>query len=429
MSKHATRKTTTKLLQRLKESLFAIALTVISISAFAAPDEELLGKSKGYPIGTATNYFFEESVRVGSFSNQEKIPNLFNGKPNEIQSGGTVMPLPKAEKEPWNFRWRANNQSGLTVDDFLNRQRIMGLLVVKDGVIQIERYQYDRTPEQRFLSNSMAKSILSLGIGFAVEDKLLELDKTADSYVPDLKGTIYGEASLKNLLRMSSGARFIENYSGQDDLAKYNRASISGGVPAGAKTVEVRALPQGEKFNYASSETEILALVLRTVLPVTISEYVSQKLWKPMGAEQSAIWRAFKDGLEKAGGNFNATLRDYGRLGVILANDGFRPDTKQQIIPKQYLQDATRADRQPEQFRPGKATPYYGYGYQFWIFPGSKHRFALLGTYGQIIFVDPEAKLVMVMTSANKTAKPGETTLGAEADAFWRGLVNHWSKW
>lgn len=406
-----------------------LLLTIMAASAFAAPDEELLGKSKGYPIGTAANWYFDETVRVGSFTNHDKIPNLYNGKPNEVQAGGVVMPLPKADKEPWGFRWRVGNQSGLTVDDFLSRQRIMGLLVIKDSVIQIERYQYDRTADQRFQSNSMAKSILSLGIGFAVDDKLLDLDKTADSYVPDLNGTIYGEATLKNLLRMSSGARFIENYSGQDDLAKYNRASISSGVAAGAKAIEVRAYAQGEKFSYASAETEIQALVLRSVLSTTISEYMSQKLWKPMGAEQSASWRAYSDGLEKASGNFNASLRDYGRLGVVLANDGYRPDTKQQIIPKQYLEDATRADRQPEQFRPGKATPYFGYGYQFWMFPGSKHRFALQGTYGQVIYVDPEAKLVMVLTTANKTAKSGETTLGAETDAFWRGLVNHWSRW
>ncbi len=408
----------------------ALLLAVMVAPAFAAPDEELLGKSKGYPIGTAANWYFDESVRVGSFTNQDKVPNIFNGgKPSEVPAGGVVMPLPKAEKEPWGFRWRVGNQGGLTVDDFLNRQRVMGLLVIKDGVIQVERYQYERTVDQRFLSNSMAKSILSLGIGFAVQDKLLNLDKTADSYVPDLKGTIYGEATLKNLLRMSSGARIEETYSGQDDLAKYNRASISGGVATGAKALEVRAYPQGEKFNYASAETEILALVLRSVLPETISEYLSRKLWKPMGAEQSALWQAYRDGLEKASGNFNATMRDYGRLGVVLANDGYRPDTREQIIPKSYLEDATRADRQPEQFRPGRATPYFGYGYQFWTFPGPKHRFALQGTYGQVIYVDPEAKLVMVLTTANKTAKSGGTTLGAETDAFWRGLVNHWSRW
>ena len=118
-----------------------------------------------------------------------------------------------------------------------------------------------------------------------------------------------------------------------------------------------------------------------------------------------------------------------GAGGVVLANDGMRPDTKQQIIPKQYLEDATRADRQPEQFRPGKATPYFGYGYQFWSFPGGKHRFAAQGSYGQVIFVDPELKLVLVLTTANQTAQTGKTTLGAETIAFWRGLVDNWGRW
>ena len=418
-------------LQQLEKSLFVIALAAIATAAFAAPDEELLGKSKGYPIGTAANWFFDESIRVGSFTNQDKVPNIFNGvKPNEVPAGGVVMPLPKADNEPWGFRWRVGNQGGLTVDDFLNRQRIMGLLVIKDGIIQIERYQYERTADQRFLSNSMAKSFLSLAIGFAVQDKLLDLDRTADSYVPELKGTIYGEATLKNLLRMSSGARFEERYDGKDDLAKYSGLANNQGSAAGAKVIDVRLHPQGEKFNYASAETDMLGLVLKTVLNgKTISEYFSERVWKPMGAEKSALWMKVRDGTEKVSGNFNATLRDYGRLGVVLANDGMRPDTKQQIIPKQYLEDATRADRQPEQFRPGKARPYFGYGYQFWLFPGRKHRFAAQGVYGQSIFVDPELKLVMVITAANKTAMAGQTTMGEETDAFWRGLVGKWGSW
>lgn len=403
----------------------------LALPAFAAPDEELLGKSKGYPVGTAAGWYFDEATKIGSFSNQDQVPNLYNGKPNEVLAGGVVMPLPKAEKEPWGFRWKVGNQGGLTVDDFLNRQRIMGLLVIKDGVIQMERYQYDRTAQHRFTAHSMSKSFLSLAIGFAVQDKLLDLDRTADSYVPELKGTIYGETTLKNLLRMSSGAKFEERYDGNDDLMAYNLTAIKSGVAQAAKTITTRLHPQGEKYHYASAETEMLGLVLKTVLNgKTISEYFSERLWKPMGAEQSALWRAYGvNGMEKVSANFNATLRDYGRLGIVLANDGMRPDTKQQIIPKQYLEDATRADRQPEQFRPGKATPYFGYGYQFWSFPGSKHRFAAQGSYGQVIFVDPELKLVLVLTTANQTAQTGKTTLGAETIAFWRGLVDNWGRW
>ena len=107
----------------------------------------------------------------------------------------------------------------------------------------------------------------------------------------------------------------------------------------------------------------------------------------------------------------------------------FRPDTQQQVIPKDYLIEATDWHAHPTAFHPRVATPYHGYGYQFWIFPSEKRRYALLGVYGQMIFVDPELKLVMVQTTANATARAGGTTLAREADALWRGLVAHYGRW
>jgi CubicO group peptidase (beta-lactamase class C family) len=132
-----------------------------------------------------------------------------------------------------------------------------------------------------------------------------------------------------------------------------------------------------------------------------------------------------------AGGNFNATLRDYARLGIVLANDGARPDDPQrkQIVPRDFLLEATDWHRVPDAFRPRKATPYQGYGYLFWLFPGEQRRFALLGVYGQMIFVDPQLKLVMVQTAANATPRSGKTSLAHEADAFWRGVVRHYGSW
>ena len=115
----------------------------------------------------------------------------------------------------------------------------------------------------------------------------------------------------------------------------------------------------------------------------------------------------------------------------MLANDGVRPDdaTRKQIIPLEFLLDATDWKRAPVPFRPGNATPYMGYGYQFWTFPGEDRRFALLGVYGQTIYVDPALKLVMVQTAANATAQAGATTLAGDRLAFWRGVVSHYGKW
>jgi CubicO group peptidase (beta-lactamase class C family) len=164
-------------------------LTALTIVAFcnighAAPDEERLGKGRGYPIGTAMTWFFDESVRVGSFTAQGEIPGILGGSVNVLAPSDNPMPLPHAGEEP-RYRWAIGDLKGLSIDDYLSRQRIMGLLIIKDGVIQVERYQYDRKPEHRFLSNSMAKSITSIAIGIALhEGKIKSLDDRTEYYAP-----------------------------------------------------------------------------------------------------------------------------------------------------------------------------------------------------------------------------------------------------
>ena len=402
-------------------------LLFISGLTFAAPDEEALGKSRGYPIGTPANYFFDESLRVGSFSNIDKIDfRAITLAP--LQPGAQPMSLPQAPAAP-DFKWRIENRT-YSVDDYLARQRVMGLIIVKDGVVQLERYQYERTPQHRFISHSMAKSIASLAFGFALQEGLINsLDERADVLAPELKGTMHGEATLRQLLRMSSGVKFEELYNGRDDLARFGAEVSLRGIPAGARLLNQREAPAGNRFKYASVETAILSQVFQSAAKQDLAGYLSNRLWQAMGAEHSAFWFKNRSGVINAGGGFNATLRDYARLAIVLANDGQRPDTQQQIIPKDYLLEATDWKRHPPAFHPRTATSYYGYGYQFWLFPGEKRRFALLGVYGQMIFVDPELKLVMVQTTANATARAGGTTLAREVDALWRGLVAHYGRW
>lgn len=408
-----------------------LALSLCCLQALAAPDEDKLGKQQGYPIGTAANWFFDESVRVGSFTHQGEIPHIGGGGVNVLEPSMRPLPLPVAAREPA-FRWGIGAERNLTVDDYLHRQRVMGLMIIKDGVIQVERYQYDRKPTHRFLSNSMAKSIAALAVGMALgEGKIRSLDDKALVYAPELTGTLYGETTVRNLLRMASGARFKEEYTTTDDLSRYSQAVRQGGIAAGARVIVDRESPQGSRFNYASAETDMLAAVVQGATGQTLSAYLTPRLWQAIGAETSALWRADRSGLERAAGNFNATLRDYGRLGIVMANDGVRPDdpSGKPIVPRSYLMEATDWKLSPEAFRPGKATPYYGYGYQFWTFPGERRRFAFLGVYGQVIMVDPAHKLVMVQTAANATAVSGKTSLGREMDAFWRGVVNHYGAW
>jgi CubicO group peptidase (beta-lactamase class C family) len=399
----------------------AAAIVALSMPAAAAPDEQELGKAAGYPIGTRGTWFYDESVRVGSFSNLDKLLAHYT-----LGKSASPVPLPAAEGET-KIDYRFDNATW-TLDDFLAHQRVTGLLLIKDGQILVERYQYERNAENRFVSHSMAKSIVSIAIGIALaEGKLASLDDKVAKYEPRLAGHAYGETSIRNLLRMSSGVTFKEVYDGNDDLARFSRLRIARGSVDSLLGFDARDAEQGARFHYASIETVVLAVALRAATKMTLSEYLTPRLWQPMGAEADATWIKTSDGLEVAAGSFNAVLRDYGRLGMLLANDG--AVAGRQVVPKDYLLDATDWHRQPEAFAPRKATTYFGYGYQFWLYPGEKRRFALLGVYGQSIFVDPELKLVMVITAAAKNASVGKESFARERDAVWRGFVGHYGTW
>lgn len=408
-------------MQPLRILLSCAVLVALNSPARPAPDEELLGKAAGYPLGSPTNWFYDEHVRVGSFSHLDSIlPHYTLKKPAAPRA------LPKAATDP-DIKYRFEQQSR-SLDDFLDRQRVTGFLLIKDGEVLAERYQYDRKPDHRFVSHSMAKSIVSIAVGFALaEKKIASLDDTIARYVSELAGNPYGETTIRNMLRMASGAPFEEAYDGKDDLAKFARLRATQDSVAAFRAFTARDAGQGTRFHYASNQTVALTLLMRAVTGTSMSEYLTSRLWQPMGAEADATWIRMRDGTEVGSGSFNAVLRDYGRLGMLLANDGALDG--RQILPKDYLLDATDWHRQPEAFAPRKATPYFGYGYQFWLLPGEKRRFALLGVYGQSIFVDPELKLVMVITAAAKNASVGKESFGRERDALWRGVVARYGSW
>jgi len=405
--------------QRLMRTLTAaLLLSAFATGVSAAPDEELLGKLRGYPVGTRVTWFTDETVRVGSFSNLDRVFDH-----HVLERAATPSPLPRADAEPaLTYRYKGRRHS---IDDYLSHQRTTGLMIIKDGRILVERYQYDRTPAHRMLSNSMAKSIVSVAIGIALSERhIRSLDDKAAEYVPELRDLAYGKTSVRDLLRMSSGVRFIENYDGKDDSATFARVHMRHGTIAALKLFNEREARAGTRFHYASIETQVLGLVLHRATGKTLASYVEQKLWQPMGAEADATWITAPDGIERAAGSFSATLRDWGRLGALLAGDGALEG--RQIIPRDYLIEATNWHRHPEAFSP--AIRGVGYGYQFWTMRGEERRFALLGVFGQAIFIDPALKLVLVHTAAASKARIGGEPMGAELRALWAGLIEHYTQ-
>ena len=302
------------------------------------------------------------------------------------------------------------------LDQYLARNPTTGLLIAQDGQILIERYQYGRGDQHRLTSFSMAKTIIAMMIGLAIaEGRIRSVEDEAAAYLPALAGTEYGATPLRHLLTMSSGVAFREEYDGNDDSARLSRLTI-GGQSAGGVQVPPhfnrRIAPPGQRWYYASAETFVLALVLRQAIGRPIAGYFSEKIWQPLGAEAPATWLTDRSGQEVGYMGFNAVLRDYGRLGMMLARGGQAEG--RQIIPPAWLAEMTRAH-----VAPAATGRYYGYGYQTWIFPSLDGSFALLGVRGQALFVDPARRLAMVHTAVRPDARdPG----GADTTALWRGV-------
>ncbi|MFG6465048.1 serine hydrolase domain-containing protein [Roseateles sp. BYS87W] len=412
----------------IARSLPALLLLITTGLAVAAPDEEALGKAAGYPAAKTRADAFREPYLVGSFSGMDSfLPSC------TLAPAAEPLALKKAASEP-TFRYRFAGRS-LTLDDYLQRQRVTGLLVLKDGEIVAERYNYERTPAMRMLSNSMAKTITALAVMKAVEEGAIRsLDDRAQAYVPALEGSLYGQTRLVDLMRMASGARYVENYTPDDDRAVFLGVARRQGTLAALKSITERADPPGERFNYAGPQTEVLGQVLQGATGRSLCDYVAEKLWRPLGAEAMATWLLNPvDQQPLAQGGFNATVRDYARLGWLLAQDGRGPQGE--VLKRDTLLAMTDASRQPEAFRPGRmehhGKSYLGYGFQVWLMPGSHRRFVLQGIHGQAILVDPELKLVVVHTAVGKDAS-GDASghhLGAERDALLRGIVARYGNW
>ncbi|TMI96231.1 MAG: serine hydrolase, partial [Bacillati bacterium ANGP1] len=189
----------------------------------------------------------------------------------------------------------------------------------------VERYQYDRHDRDRFTSWSMAKTVTAMLMGIAIaEGRIRSVAEPAAAYVPALEGTEYGRTSLRHLLQMSSGVRFLEDYSPNDDVMKLARATFAQRGEGGAAAVmpfNERLVPSGTRFYYASVETEVLGLVLRSATGRPVTTYLEEKIWQPMGAEADATWLVDRSGQEATFCCINAVLRDYARLGLLLAHD------------------------------------------------------------------------------------------------------------
>jgi CubicO group peptidase (beta-lactamase class C family) len=389
------------------------------------PDAELYGAADGYPVPNAElarrhGNPWEPRYRVGAFSHIDEI------YPTRQINRAAVPSTFKCSPADVSYQFRG---SRFSISDYMSRKPVTGLLVCKDDQILFESYQYGRTDQNRFLSQSMVKSIVGILIGIAIaEGAIKSVDDKAETYVPGLKGTEYGATPIRDLLHMSSGVDFGEERDQGHDLNQLWKDMVTAPGLLGSglfKKGTVRSItqfnrriaPPGTRYYYASIEPDVLGMVLHYAVNRSASDYLHDRVWEPIGAEADAKWLLDAEGFELAHFGFNAVLRDYARLGRLLAHDGKWEG--RQIIPSLWMIDATTVRPSDAYLLPGRAMKRFGYGYLLWLFPGDRRQFALIGYKGQYICVDPISKIVMVQTALDA---PG-ADFNLEAWSLWAGIV------
>jgi CubicO group peptidase (beta-lactamase class C family) len=340
-----------------------------------------------------------------------------------VASGAWVSPL-NAPTEPFEVRYTAGGEAH-SIADFVERTGTTALLILKSDRIIFEGYYQGADPNDLFMSFSTGKSFVSTLVGLATgEGRIQSLDDKVSKYLPEVKGSAYEAATVRQVLEMSSGTSFSEEYENpKSDIAGF-AAILSrnrGGLYDFCRSFKAVS-PPGHEFKYATCNTEVLGALVARVTGKPLSVYMSEKLWKPLGAEAPVRWLLDQPGAaghEIAGGGLQVRLRDYGRFGLLFANRGEWHG--RQLLPAGWMEEATRPhDPQVEYGRLASGYPL-GYGYQWWLFPGEHRAFTALGVHGQFIMVDPVEKVVVVKLSSWQHA--WEPDMEKETYAFFGAVV------
>ena len=332
--------------------------------------------------------FWSGPQRDAGFRLLDRVPFISDARP--IPAGDAPRPLP--EGAPLDL-------GPLDLDAYMASQNAAALVILQDGEIRLERYGNDFKPKGRWTSFSVAKSLTSTLVGAAIVDGHIDsLEDPVTKYIPGLAGSPYDDVTIAQLLTMTSGVAWNEDYEDpQSDVALFNSVAAEPGQIGIVTYMRglSRAHPPGEVWNYSTGETNLIGVLVSQATGKTVSDYLSEKIWRPYGMEQDATWLLGEDGHEISGCCIQAATRDFARFGQFIL-DGAMTDAGP-IVPTDWLPAATV--KQAEIGEPG-----YGYGYQWWTW--DEGAFMADGIFGQGIFIDPARNLV-IASNANWTTALG----------------------
>lgn len=369
----------------MKNRISPLIVTTLVLTLMLGLVSSSHGQDTPDPASLPKNSFIwnQEELALG-FRYYDEV---FDGR--EVPGGENVRELPRGLPIA---SFTGGGENAQEFEDFLNEQKVAGLLILQDGMIRMERYYLGYSDADRWTSQSVAKSVTSTLVGVAIKDGYINsVEDYLTEYIPDLIGSAYDNVTIHQLLTMTTGIRWTENYGDPDsDLVRFFRAPVETGMD---QTVSyMRRLPAeaapGKKWVYKTGETHLLGVLVSAATGQSLSSYLSSKIWVPYGMEQKATWILNLTGQELAGCCLQMKLRDFARFGQFVLEDG--RINGESILPDNWFRIATKTQ-----------VPIWGalgYGYQWWTYADGT--FQALGIHGQVIHIDPARSLVVVINSA-----------------------------
>jgi len=378
------------------------AIAIAGTAGFASLDKETRGLLLALPTNTDI-LFWSQRQRDAAFRALDRLS--FLAKSRAIPAGPTARPLPPGKPLALPF----------DVAGYMAGQRSAGLVILHDGQLRLERYGLGFDAQGRWTSFSVAKSMTSTLVGAAVRDGAIRsMDDKVSDYLPAMKGSAYDDVSIRQLLTMTSGVKWNEDYADPNaDVAKFNNHRPEPGVDALVSYLRKlpREVPAGTRWHYSTGETNLVGLLVSAATKRPLADYLAEKVWGPAGMEQSATWILSKTGQEISGCCIQAATRDFARFGLFIL-DGARGTDGRPVLPEGWLAEATTG-------RTGIGEPGRSYGYQWWTYDDGT--FAARGIFGQGIFIDPKRKLV-IASNANWGEGATDRVATIAREAFYRAV-------
>jgi CubicO group peptidase (beta-lactamase class C family) len=346
--------------------------------------------------------FWSDAQRDAAFRMMDRLPMLIEAR--TIAAGEETRALPQGEP--------LDLGADFDLNAYMLKQNAAGLVILQGGKVRAEIYGNNFRPDGRWTSFSVAKSLTSTLVGAAILDgHIRSLDDKVSAYVPGLEGSAYDDVTIAQLLTMTSGVAWNEDYDDpSSDVAMFDKHPATpgmSGIVSYMRKLE-RAHPPGEVWNYSTGETNLIGVLVSEATGKTVADYLSEKIWRPYGMQQDATWLLGSDGHEISGCCIQATTRDFARFGQFMLEGAATKDGP--VVPPDWISTATV--KQADIGQPG-----HGYGFQWWTWDDGSYMAD--GIFGQGIFIDPARNLV-IASNANWTSALGDRDREWEArEAFY----------